>query len=405
MPRLLELRSKVAPTVIRIPGVPRLLGLRGRRRRSWTIQHYAKRRPAVTGRVVPDKARSEEDVAIAARLLDAYRAATRDAVASSGDRADLWTEISRTQGSFLAVLDRGDSNELADYLVNVSRHDASTGISQGDAEFARITRDRSYQAFLASMTQDKLVSLAEAVGAVAVENPEGGSFGESILLPPGLLVERVSERLGIDIAPPDVDGGLFKVDTGSGLFGERDANAIYTAHLLARTLKEQASPSVLEIGGGTGRVAYWSNRFGLKSYSIVDLPRINVVQGYYLLKALSLDRVRLYGEESRSSEEVHIVPDHALPPTDGRRFDLVLNQDSLPEMNADTARDYLLWIRDSADRFLSINHESKPPYGRDKRIEVSVPEVIAGIDGFELQLRFPYWMRRGYVVELYRVGP
>ena len=403
MPRLFELRNKLVATAVRIPGVPRLLGLRGRRRRSWTIQHYAKRRPAVTGRVVPDKARSEEDVAIAARLLDAYRAATRHAVASSGDRADLWTEISRTQGSFLAVLDRSDPHELADYLVNVSRRDASTGISQGDAEFARIGRDRSYQAFLASMTQDKLVSLAEAVGAVAVENPEGGSFGESIRLAPGLLVERIGERLGIDIAPPDIDGGLFKVDTGSGLFGERDANAIYTAHLLARTLKDEASPTVLEIGGGTGRVAYWSNRLGLKSYSIVDLPRINVVQGYYLLKALSLDQVRLYGEESRSSEEVHIVPDHALP-TDGRRLDLVLNQDSLPEMNADTARDYLLWIRDSADRFLSINHESKPAYGRGQRIEVSVPEVIAGIDGFEVQLRFPYWMRRGYVVELYRVA-
>jgi hypothetical protein len=401
--RLLGLRDKKLASAAHLPGVRHLLGIRERRRRSWMIQHYVGRRLAVTGKVVPDKARSQEDVAIAARLLGAFRAAGADAVPSSGDRADLWTDIYRTQGRFLAVLDRGDPIELADYLCNVSRRDAATGITQGDSEYVRITRDGSYRAFLALMTQDKLVSLAEAVGAVAVENPEQGSFGESTRLQPGLLVEQISAHLDLDIAPPDVDGGLFKVDTGRGLFGERDLNAIYTAHLLARTLRDETAPTVLEIGGGSGRVAYWSNRLGLKSYSIVDLPRINVVQGYYLLKTLSRDRVRLHGEDRRSPEDLHIIPDHALRPSDRQRFDLVLNQDSLPEMNLGTARDYLRWIRDSTVRFMSINHESKPPYGSG-RIQVSVPELVAEIDGFELELRFPYWMRRGYVVELYRVA-
>ena len=184
MPRLLELRNKVAPTVIRIPGVPRLLGLRGRRRRSWTIQHYAKRRPAVTARVVADKARPEEDVAIATRLLAAYGAATREAVAASG--------IARICGPRYRACREGSwqrwiaaSARARRILVNVSRRDAATGISQGDVEFARIRRDRSYRAFLAPMTVDKLVSLAEGVGAVAVENPEGGRSAKAFASPPG----------------------------------------------------------------------------------------------------------------------------------------------------------------------------------------------------------------------------
>jgi hypothetical protein len=51
--------------------------------------------------------------------------------------------------------------------------------------------------------------------------------------------------------------------------------------------------------------------------------------------------------------------------------------------------------------FVSINHESKPAYGAGFA-QVSVPEIIREIGGFELQERYPYWLRRGYVVEVYR---
>lgn len=285
---------------------------------------------------------------------------------------------------------------------NVARHSAARGILQGDAEHARISSDPSYGAFVGMLAQDTLVSLAEAVGAIPVENPAQGRFGTNLHRDPGALVAGVEARLGIDLAPPDVDGGLLKLRTSRGLFGERDLNAIFTAHLVTRVLRDTEHARLCEIGAGGGRTAYWSHRFGLRAPTLVDLPDVNVVQGYYLLKCLPHDHVTLYGETAQSDPVVRIVPAGALGSTDAGRFDLVLNQDSFPEMAPATVRNYLAWIRTSATRLLNINHESKPAYGCDM-IHVSVPEEIARVGGFAPQDRFPYWLRGGYVTEIYGV--
>jgi hypothetical protein len=362
-------------------------------------------RPRVKAVVVADKAPSAQDVAIAERLLKAHRAAVRCGPPPAGPD-DLWAIIVAEQGRFLSILERGDPLELAACLCNVARHDASVGITQGDREFERITSDRAYRRFVALMTKDKLVSLAEAVGALPVENPEQGPFGTAICRSPSELVGRISASVGTDITPPDVDGGLLKIDTGRGLFGERDTNAIYTAHLLRQSVRDPGSARICEIGGGSGRVAYWSWRLGMTSYTLVDLPHVNVVQGYYALKSLPSEAVSLYGEAApgTAGERLQILPAHVVEELRDPRFDLVLNQDSFPEMSAATVTEYLRWIRRSCHgSLMSINHESKSVYG-DGLAHISVPELAAGVGGFELTYRFPYWLRRGYVIELYRIA-
>ena len=392
--------------------VLRGLDPRGGVRRRRILQHAGGLRPPrVDAVIVADKRAGEDDVGIAERLLASHRAAARsaprDAGAGAGERSDIWTIITAEQGGFAALLRRGDAHELAAYLCNVSRHDASAGITQGDREYERLLADSSYRRFVALLIKDKLVSLAEAVGALAVENPEQGVFGANMRRSPAELVERISARLGIDVAPPDIDGGLLKVDTGRGLVGERDANAIYTAHLLRQTVRDLPAARICEIGGGSGRVAYWSHRFGLTHYTIVDLPHVNVVQGYYALKSLPADEVWLYGEDPPAADDrvLRIVPAHAVSELAPARFDLVLNQDSFPEMSEATVLEYLDWIAGCCDgSLMSINQESKPPYARDL-VHVSVPELTSARGGFELTYRFPYWLRGGYVVELYRIAP
>jgi hypothetical protein len=380
---------------------------RHRLRRRSIIQHrYGRRPPSVPGTIVPDKLPAQDDEAIAERLLRAHDACERDRPRDEPGGPDVWTHITATQNRFASILARRDPHELAGYLCNVSRHDASAGIVQGDVEHARIERDGSYRAFVLLMAMDKLVSLAEALGVLAVENPEAGTFGASLRADPRELVERIGERLGIDITPPDVDGGLLKLDGGRGLFGERDLNAIYTAYLMRSIVGSERQQRVCEIGGGSGRVAYWSHQLGLMDYTIVDLPHVNVVQGYYVLKSIAGERVQLYGEQSppdAASPRLRIVPPHAIDDLGGTPFGLVVNQDSFPEMNVPTVDRYLRWIRGSCDGLLlSINHESKPAYGRGLT-HISVPERIAACGGFALRQRFPYWMRRGYVVETYGV--
>jgi len=384
-----------------------LVGLFEHRRHAAIIQHPARRgrvRPEVL--LVPERQPGAEDISIAARLLACYRVARADGYAGPASRAgpkDVWTTIERRKHGFASVLERGSARELAAILCNVARYPAGQGIVQGDAEYQRIVRDPFYRAFLALLAQDTLVSLAEAVGALPVENPAIGTFGTNLHTDPDALVAAVEARLGIDLAPPDVDGGLLKLRTQRGLFGERDLNAVFTAHLLTRVLRDTEQPSVCEIGAGSGRTAYWSHRLGLRALTLIDLPSVNVVHGYYLLKALPHDRVALYGEPLPAGPEgVQILPAGAQASAGKGRFDLVLNQDSFPEMAPVTVRDYLAWVRASAGRLLSINHESKPPYGSGLA-HVSVSEEIARIGGFTLEDRFPYWLRRGYVAELYRV--
>ena len=380
---------------------------RGRRRRILQHEVGLLRRPGVDAIIVPDKAPGDDDVAIAERLLAAHRAAAASAPPASPDGPrDVWTFIVAGQERFAALLRDGDPRQLAAYLCNVSRHDASVGITQGDLEHERLLADRAYRDFVARLIHDKLVSLAEAVGALPVENPEQGEFGVSVRRSPAELVQRISERLGTDIAPPDVDGGLLKIDTGRGLVHERDANAIYTAHLLRRTAPGPAA-RICEIGGGSGRVAYWSHRLGLRDYTVVDLPHVNVVQGYYALKSLPADEVWLYGERAPKAGAplLRFMPAHAIGELDGERFDLVLNQDSFPEMSESTVNEYLEWIAGCCDgSLLSINQESKPPYAGGL-VHASVAELTAAAGHFELTHRFPYWLRRGYVVELYRIAP
>lgn len=112
-----------------------------------------------------------------------------------------------------------------------------------------------------------------------------------------------------------------------------------------------------------------------------------------LLKATSSactlgeDTVSFYGEKSSSIR--------ILPPTEfldaSDRYDLVVNVDSLTEMGRDTAWSYCQAINTRANRFLSINHE---------RNSLAVRDLCAEI-GMDLSARAPYWLRRGYLDEVF----
>lgn len=361
----------------------------------------------VQGNFVSDIEPTAADVAICERLLRAYARATQDRAQYEGSQSeDIWTAIARRQGAFFQVLGSNNPSQLAAYLCNMSRHDATHGTVQGEVEYRHLKRSARYRTYIGRMAKDKLVSLAEALGAIPSENPEQGSWARNGDLGEADLAKKIEAALGISIIPPAIDGGLFKVGLDPYRFGERDCNAIYTAWLMRQLLAQDRSVSVCEIGGGVGRVAYWATQQGIDKYTLLDLPHINVLQGFYLLKALPDAHVLLYGESQETfaslGKAIRVMPGFTCKAGSGQSFDLVLNQDSFPEIHEGIVLDYLKWIKASAPVFLSINHESQPNLGNGA-LQNNVPHLIAGMGGFSRESRNQYWLRRGYVTEVYRV--
>jgi hypothetical protein len=147
-----------------------------------------------------------------------------------------------------------------------------------------------------------------------------------------------------------------------------------------------------EIGAGLGRVAYYARCLGIADYTIVDVPIVNVI---------GPDRIVLCGEaRPHDTSSVVIAPAQSFGDASLGSFDLVLNQDSLPELGPTVAADYVRKIRGCAQRFLSINHEAETAISASSRHQV-VHRVVDEVGGHRTIHRFPYWLRTGYVEELF----
>lgn len=354
-----------------------------KKKRIEILSHKFYKTPTVSHLIVPDTTANDSDIFYAERLLSSYNKAIDD-YRSPGK--DIWSGISQNQSKFLSILKRNDPVELANYLCNMNREDATIGTIQGNFVYDRLVKDSSYRKHIALITKDKLVSLAEALGVSNIENPEQGIYGETMHQNPEELFENISAFIGHDLTPPAIDSGLLKIKVGNALVGERDISAIYTAYIIKSAMK------VCEIGGGGGRACLWSKKFGVAEYTILDLPHINVVQGFYLLKSIP-DSVSLFGE---ADKPVRIMPAHALPK---EKFDLILNQDSFPEIDKSTVINYLNWIKGHCNEFMSINFESKASYKGGQHLNVS--ELIREVGGFNRMERVQYWLRKGYILERY----
>ena len=141
--------------------------------------------------------------------------------------------------------------------------------------------------------------------------------------------------------------------TSRGVASYRAVQALYQAYRVAELVRDRPNARVIEIGGGLGRTAFYAHQFGLRDYTLIDLPMTNVAQAYFLGRVLGADAICLCGENRPG---IRIQPPAVfLDAAD--RYDLVVNVDALPEMAADTATAYCQAIKARADIFLSINHE------------------------------------------------
>ncbi|KAB7782716.1 hypothetical protein F8B43_5471 [Methylorubrum populi] len=327
-----------------------------------------------------------EDARIARRLIAAWRSgAGRSPV--QADSEGMWA--ARTQGfsAFHGALRHGDAGILADLLNNLFQSHLAHGIAMGRtmATLARHAPDP----FAASWC-DRLLRLSEALGLTPIRSPEQGEYAAPLA---GTLAHhaepaRIEAELGFPLAFPDV-GAPFGVRYGAGILPEHAFSHAYAAWRIGQL---GSFERVVEIGGGFGGLAWFLRRPG-RRYTILDLPFTNVLQGWFLLKA-GLD-VSLAGEPEAA---VRVLPWWEIERDES--YDLAINQDSLPEMPPETAAMYIARIRAIAPLFCSINQEAAAP-NTDAFRQVVVPDLVARDGGYRRLSRNLFWMRDGYVEEIY----
>jgi hypothetical protein len=237
--------------------------------------------------------------------------------------------------------------------------------------------ENTFKGVVGHSNQDlgELRQLSVALGADRLENPANPKS------PPARLLHFVDRKLevaedvlrridgvvGYVVDFPNIFRGEAGTITARGVAGYRAIHAIYQAAMLRRG-------SVLEIGGGLGRTAYYAARSGIEDYTIVDLPFTAISQGYFLGRALGEHRISL------------LSPDEFLQGS--RTYDICLNVDSMTEMGREMAERYASAIRTRCKEFISINQEAN---------EFSVSDLFG-----RPASRHQYWLRSGYVEERFR---
>jgi hypothetical protein len=242
----------------------------------------------------------------------------------------------------------------------------------------------------AKVCLDGLVRFAESAGAVGVANPEAWSNQEENLLVVEDVLELITKKCW-SFSVPNPFPGEHGLETSRGVLSYRVPQALYQAWRIKQLVKDVKNPKILEIGAGLGRTAYYAYELGIKDYTIVDIPITAASQAYFLGCTLGEMSVCLEGERCEEpSRKIKIISPQTFM-NEAKTYDLILNADSLTEMDISIAKGYWGKIKKLTNIFLSINHENN---------SFCVKDLIAGdLSSFEVN-RTPSWMRKGYVEEL-----
>ena len=325
---------------------------------------------------------AEDDEEVCARVIAAWhRAIAQDRSAPRG----MWRARMDGHDDFYQALERRDAAALAPIMAGMFQSHLTHGLAmgQGAAETARYCGPD-----YAAAWSDRLLRLAEATGLMTVRSPEQGDVYMSLECRLD-LVPAIEAELGFPLAVPPV-GAPYGVRLHGSCFPELSFSHAYLAWRAHAHVP--AGADIAELGGGFGGLCWFLHRHAGR-YTIFDLPFANTVQGYFLIKA-GLD-VSLFGEEERA---VRVLPWWELDRRAG--FDLLVNQDSIPEMPPEVGEAYIARIKHAARLFLSVNQEAAALH-HDGLQQLVVPDLVRREGGYRRISRDPFWLREGYVQELY----
>lgn len=347
-------------------------------------KYYSPRPKAIGGCVAGSLDKNMEYVK---RIVNAYQLAASEQLTLKNSMWSMFFE--QRHKDVHEVFLKGDLNSAADILQNPGSTDLFWGFD--------ILCRNSMPAILSDMDGYAdavlfgLIRLTEAMGGLRIYYPETSSTPRSLPDEIDHILKLLDKKFGSTVTFSNPFPGECGLLTSRGVLTYRDVQAIYQAWRIKQLVRNIPNPRVLEIGAGLGRTAYYARQLGILDYSIVDIPFTCLSSGYYLIQTLGADNVLLFGEKSEefSNKAKVFPPSHFL--NQNHTFDLIMNTDSMTEMDPSVARSYLEKIASNTKTFLSINHEFNPFTVQGL---VEEDNRVLSID------RKPYWMRPGYVEEL-----
>jgi hypothetical protein len=349
--------------------------------RTWTYHRPLEHLIADYG--VTDAPPDPADAELISRIVAAYTKAVQTDIG-----VNFWVTVFGPANRLIHdALMSGGGQPLAQLLRNPAGNMLFYGF---ETLYKDAAKDEPSRKAYASLIFDSLLALCEAVGAKPLEYPEGYELDNDPPSPAAVepLLSALDQVFGFPIDFPNPYPEEVGLVTSRGVAGYRAIQSVYQGYRIAELARSVPGP-VVEIGGGLGRTAYYSTRFGVKDYTIVDIPMSAVAQAYFLGQTLGGAALNLY-EEPRAPG-IKLIPPEAFFLED-RQYGLLVSVDSMPEIQQELVSRYLASAASRCARFLSINHETFVPW--------TVREMALQ-HGFESVSRHPYWMRRGYVEELF----
>jgi hypothetical protein len=310
----------------------------------------------------------------------------------------IWSRVIREHYEPLqAVLEQRDANGLATLLCRMFRSSCLHGIAHGDLYRIGNINNFAKRAWQLKLLDD-CVSLGEYLGVVRVENPEQRDIGLALSDGVPALIRLIEDRLGEPVVSFPRVGSPYGFDAEGCLITMESPEHIYVGARIREAVRvhlpEVVAPEVIEIGGGFGGLAYYLLRLlpSISAYTIVDLPIVNVLQGYFLGRCFGADAVSLL-DEPRA--RIRVLP----PDVIGQQScDVLINENSMPEMPPETVLGYLRW---AALGVRGIFYSYQQEAWTD---QVLLHSVIEDEGAFRRLSRNRSWVRRGYVEEVYAVG-
>lgn len=370
----------------------------------WHALHHFAHSPEICERLYLDPSPAgQEDIEIASRLLASYHAMvsneSKHIAPIDQPHSGIWEMVKHEfHGEFYRLMAEGDITGFASFMRNGLRTGLGYGLGTGPGAFKAMSVAGEAREASVLLLLDRLASLAEAIGALPHENPEQGRYGENIAISATELVDRIESTVGARIGRPPVIGefGLF-VD--GQIIDPRVPDDVYTSWRMREIASTFGLSNFCEIGGGLGGTALQTIRLGVPRYTIIDIPSVSMMQGWFLLKALGKDAVCLYGEPD-IGQPIVLLPYWKFSSCDAA-YDLILNRDSLPEIPEKQARGYIAEIARLNAAFLSINQESQGSTDQPGISQLRVSEMVEKEPTLRRASRSPHWTRKGYVEELF----